>query len=72
MPSRVSALAVLLVVSALGLGACGGGEGGGANTLNFYIFNEPGGGPQKVAEQCSKDSGGKYRIEFTFLPKQAD
>jgi multiple sugar transport system substrate-binding protein len=69
---RASALALLLVFSALGLSACGGDSGGGANTLNFYIFNEPGGGPQKVADQCSRDSGGKYRIEFQFLPSQAD
>jgi multiple sugar transport system substrate-binding protein len=69
--SRVVALVAVLVVSA-GLSACGGEGGGGGNTLNFYIFNEPGGGPQKVADQCSKDSGGKYKIEFTFLPNQAD
>jgi multiple sugar transport system substrate-binding protein len=70
--SRVSALAVLLVLVALGLSACGGDAGGGANTLSFFIFNEPGGGPQKVAQQCSQESGGKYSIEFQFLPSQAD
>ena len=58
-------VAVLLAL-AIGLAACGGDDGGGSNTLNFFIFNEPGGGPQKVAEQCSKDSGGKYEIEFTL------
>ena len=72
MLSRVSALAVLLVLAASGLAACGGDDGDGAGTLNFYIFNEPGGGPQKVAEQCSKESGGKYRVEFSYLPNQAD
>ena len=72
MLSRISAVAVLLALAAIGLGACGGDSGGGSNTLNFYIFNEPGGGPQKVADQCSKDSGGRYEIEFTFLPNQAD
>ena len=69
---RVLLLTAVLALSALGLTACGGDEGGGANTLNFYIFNEPGGGPQKVADQCSKESGGRYTGEFQFLPAPAD
>ena len=72
MLSRVCALAVTLALSALGLGACGGDDGGGGNTLKFFIFNEPGGGPQKVAEKCSKESNGKYSIEFELLPSTAD
>ena len=71
MRSWVPALVVLLVLS-IGLSACGGGDGGGKNELTFFIFNEPGGGPQKVADQCSKDSGGKYKVKFEFLPSQAD
>ena len=72
MLSRVSLLAALLAL-ALGLTACGfGGDEGGRNTLNFYIFNEPGGGPQKVAQACSQQSGGKYEIDFNYLPSQAD
>jgi multiple sugar transport system substrate-binding protein len=66
------ALVVLLALSSLGLGACGGDDGGGANTLKFFIFNEPGGGPQTAAEKCSKESGGKYSIEFELLPNTAD
>ncbi len=69
MVSRFLAAAVLAL--SMGLTACGG-DTGGANTLNFYIFNEPGGGPQKVAQECSKQSGGRYEIEFKFLPNQAD
>ena len=70
MLSRVIVLAALVAL-AVGISACGG-DGGGAKQLNFFIFNEPGGGPQKVAEQCSKDSGGAYSIEFQYLPSQAD
>jgi multiple sugar transport system substrate-binding protein len=70
--SRVLLSAAVLCLFSVGLSACGGDSGGGSNTLNFYIFNEPGGGPQKVADQCSKESGGKYEIEFQFLPSQAD
>ncbi|MDQ3742516.1 MAG: extracellular solute-binding protein [Actinomycetota bacterium] len=71
MLSRVLVAAAVLVTS-VALTACGGDGGGGANALNFYIFYEPGGGIQKVAKQCSDDSGGKYNIEFKYLPSQAD
>ncbi len=65
-------VAVVLAAGALGLAACAGDAGGGSRTLNFYIFNEPGGGPQKVAADCSKQSGGRYEIEFQYLPARAD
>jgi multiple sugar transport system substrate-binding protein len=71
MGGRVAVLGVLIAV-AFGLAACGGGDEGGSRTLNFYIFNEPGGGPQKVAEECSQQSNGRYRIEFQYLPSRAD
>jgi multiple sugar transport system substrate-binding protein len=71
MRSWVPALVVLLAL-ATGLSACGGDEGGGRNTLNFYIFNEPGGGPQKAAQECSQQSNGRYDIEFRYLPNRAD
>ncbi len=72
MGGRVAVLGVLVAL-AFGAAACGDDEArGGAATLNFFIFNEPGGGPQKVAEQCSQQSNGRYRIEFQFLPSSAD
>ena len=69
---RRGVLVALLFAVMAGLAACGGDEGGGARTLNFFIFNEPGGGPQKVAEECSQQSGGRYDIEFQYLPSRAD
>jgi multiple sugar transport system substrate-binding protein len=57
----------------LALGACGGGGGGGArSTLTWFIFNEPSGAPQRIAERCSRESHGAYRIRFEYLPSQAD
>jgi multiple sugar transport system substrate-binding protein len=57
----------------LGACACGNGTGGGARaTLTWFIFSEPGGAPQKIAERCSRESHGAYRIRFEYLPKEAD
>jgi multiple sugar transport system substrate-binding protein len=58
---------------ASGLAACGDGNASGARvTLRWFIFNEPSGAPQKIADRCSKQSGGQYAIKFEFLPAQAD
>ncbi len=70
------ALAALAVTAALaaGLSACGDDaeEGGAGATLNWFIFNEPSGAPQKIAQRCSEQSGGAYTIKFEYLPAQAD
>jgi len=68
------AIAITALALACGVAACGGDDesSGGAVTLNWFIFNEPSGGPQKIAERCSKQSGGKYKINFEYLPSQAD
>jgi multiple sugar transport system substrate-binding protein len=62
------------IVLAIGVSACGKDDTAtsGPVTLNWFIFNEPSGGPQKVADRCSKQSGGKYEIKFEYLPAQAD
>ena len=59
---------------ALGVGACGGdgASTSGPVTLNWFIFNEPSGGPTKIAERCSRQSNGAYKINFEYLPAQAD
>ncbi|HEX4345642.1 MAG TPA: extracellular solute-binding protein [Solirubrobacteraceae bacterium] len=63
----------LLAAMALALSACG--DDGSANarvTLKWFIFNEPSGAPQKIADRCSAQSHGAYDIEFEYLPSQAD
>jgi multiple sugar transport system substrate-binding protein len=70
--SRMSLLAALLALS-LGLAACGGGgDEGGARTLNWYIAKQPGGAVEKIAQDCSQQSNGQYRIEVRLLPTTAD
>ena len=64
--------ALVVVTIAVVVGACGGGDSGGPNTLTWFIFNEPSASPQTAAEKCTKESGGEYEIEFEFLPNDAD
>jgi multiple sugar transport system substrate-binding protein len=67
----VAALAAIGLAG--GLAACGDENAAGAGvTLRWFIFNEPSGAPQKIADRCSKQSGGRYNIKFEFLPAQAD
>lgn len=65
---------VLAVVAALAaVTACGDSDSGsGRVTLNWFIFNEPSGGVQAAAKQCSAGSNGAYDIKFQYLPSQAD
>jgi multiple sugar transport system substrate-binding protein len=70
----------ILLVGALVLAAsiaigCGVGaeEGaGGANAINWYAFNEPGGSYDKAVADCNKQANGRYTINYVKLPNIAD
>jgi multiple sugar transport system substrate-binding protein len=67
----LAALATAILVTA-GLAACGGGsDKSGTRTLTWFVAIQPGGSIEKVAERCSKESGGKYVVEPEFLPTDA-
>lgn len=68
---RKGIIALFLAPALIALGGCGGNEAGGS-TLTWFIFNEPSGALPTAAERCSKQSGGRYSIEFEFLPNDAD
>lgn len=69
---RIAAICAA-VITAVTLAACGNsGSSGRGVTLRWFIFNEPSGAPQKIADRCSQQSGGRYNIKFEFLPAQAD
>lgn len=68
-------LAVPVTLMALVLGACGvgGDEGGsGANAINWYAFNEPGGSYDQAVANCNKEADGRYTINYVKLPNIAD
>jgi multiple sugar transport system substrate-binding protein len=68
----IAAVAAAALVAS-GLAACGDENSSSAGvTLRWFIFNEPSGAPQKIADRCSKQSGGRYTIKFELLPAQAD
>ena len=60
--------AALLLASTLA--ACGGS--GGGNTVNWYVFKEPGGAYDEAAATCSAQSGGRYQIRIQALPTDAN
>jgi multiple sugar transport system substrate-binding protein len=41
-------------------------------TLHWYVFNEPSGAFAQAADDCSKQSNGRYRIVIAPLPSDAD
>jgi multiple sugar transport system substrate-binding protein len=68
-------LAALALATCLSLGACGvgGDEGGsGPGSINWYVFNEPGGSYQEAVDDCNEQAGGEYTINYVKLPNIAD
>ncbi|MFF5340013.1 ABC transporter substrate-binding protein [Streptomyces althioticus] len=64
----------LLALTALAstLAACGGDDESSRPTLNWYNFPDDSGALQEAADRCSRESGGRYRIEYNKLPRAAD
>lgn len=70
-PAGAAALAVTAVLALVASG-CGGSGSGGVVTLKWYSYQEPGGSYDAAAKRCGAASGGRYRIELTALPNDAD
>ena len=66
--------AAIIAVLALGVAGCGFSdeEAGGARTLNWYVFNEPGGANEAAIAACNKQANGRYRIQYQRLPTDAN
>src|SRR5687768_3251445 len=55
------------------IAGCGGGDsGGGSKDVNWYVFNEPGGGYDGAVANCNKQNAGKFKINYVKLPTDAD
>jgi len=69
-------MAVMFTTAALAAGTgCGfsdTGGGGRGQTLNWYVFNEPGGANEEAIKRCNKESGGRYNIQYRRLPTDAN
>src|SRR4051812_21690868 len=63
--------ALAAVLAAAVLAGCSSG-GGGGNTVNWYVFKEPGGSYDEAAATCSQQSNGRYHIKIVDLPTDAD
>ena len=61
------------LVAALAAAGCGGNsEAGGAKTVNWYVFSEPGGAYDDAVSTCNKQAKGAYRIKYVRLPTDAN
>ena len=70
---RVIATAGVLAAAAIAAAGCGGGgSGSGPATIRFYGGPENSGALDKAVADCSKQSGGRYKIVFEALPADAD
>src|SRR4051794_13258619 len=64
-------LAVMAAVCAIIVAGCGGSSGG-PTTLNYIGPIDPGGTNTKAANECSQQSGGKYKIAMFPVGSSAD
>lgn len=62
----------MLVVAAVGAGCGSNPEGHGSRTLNWYVFNEPGGAYDAAVSRCNRQARGRYRINYVRLPTDAN
>jgi multiple sugar transport system substrate-binding protein len=68
---RAAAFGAVCAV-ALAAGCGSGGGGGGPATLNWYVFNEPGGAYETAVANCNKQNKGRFKIVYQRLPTDAN
>jgi len=70
--SRLAAITGLALAALTVLGCGGGSSGGGAVSLNWYVFKEPGGAFDQAVVDCNKQAAGRYQIKYQALPTDAN
>ncbi len=76
---RIAGVAAAALIGSMGLAACGSSDGSGSGpvTLHWYInpdgggSDPEGGGQAQLAKECTKKSGGEYKIQIEQLPNSA-
>ncbi|WP_031433269.1 ABC transporter substrate-binding protein [Methylomarinum vadi] len=63
---------LFLPLAVLVMAACDQQQQSGQPVLNWYVFDERSGAFRDAARHCSEEANGRYRIEFTPLPSDAD
>ena len=61
-----------LALAFVGIGCGSDDGGGGAQTLKWYVFAEPGGAFKEAAANCTKEANGRYKVQVVDLPTNAD
>src|SRR5947199_8427134 len=70
---RMIAGAASAVLAATGLAACSSANAGtGPVTLTYYLYPDTSIATSTAVSNCSKQSGGKYKISYQQLPQSAD
>jgi len=72
--SRLLLTACVTAALAVTVG-CGFSDSSGAGkgqTLNWYVFNEPGGANEEAIKVCNEQSEGRYNIAYRRLPTDAN
>jgi trehalose/maltose transport system substrate-binding protein len=72
---HIARTALVALVAAVGLAVAGCGSdngGGGSRTVNWYVFNEPGGAFDQAIKTCNQEANGRYKINYVRLPTDAD
>src|SRR3954470_4696644 len=70
---RTSGVVATLALAALVAAGCGGSSSSkGPTTVKWYVFKEAGGAFDAAAAKCTKDSGGRYKVEVVALPTDSD
>jgi len=70
---RRRGLATCVAACVVALAGCGyGGDSGGARTINWYVFKEPGGAFDKAVATCNQQANGRYQLKLVPLPTNAD
>jgi multiple sugar transport system substrate-binding protein len=66
-------IAAAIVAAAVTLSGCGSDtSSAGPQTLSWFIAHQGGGAVEKLAEKCSRHSGGRYTIRVELLPTESD